>query len=217
MRRFRCSRFALALSFLFVACSTAQPAADHEVVDEEPPEQEQRFEVDTTGWSQERLELEERFQAWLMSGESLAEAMAQGPAQLRVVAEEKADGQQELERQLLVFYEGDEDRDVKGWATTRIAQTYLNFACELDEMGAPEGLTDDQVQAYRQSIQDMVAPLISQTTSWLGTIEDQNIPVWTEKAQFIAGEIDPFTAESCAATGEFWLPEGRPTPEERRN
>lgn len=214
MHTLKIAYLAIISALIVAACGSSPQVADQHVVEEPEAEPEPQFNVDTSGWSQERLVVEERFRTW-MAGESLDDALEQGIPRFTEVVEEKAEGQQQLEQDFRRFVEGAGDPEVLGWVTVRVSQTYLNFGCELDAMSAPQGLTPDQREAYLKAIQDRVTPLLSQATNHLTQIEGREIPLWSDKAAHILDGIDPRTDDSCAATAEFWLPEDRPTPEER--
>src|SRR5690554_6889116 len=113
----------LALASLFaclvVACSTSPTTSDAEALDQNQNAETRSFDVDTTGWTDERRVLEEEFRAWLQEGQSLAAAMAQGTPYLARATREKALGQQHFEGQFQSYIANSNDPDVLGWASLR--------------------------------------------------------------------------------------------------
>lgn len=176
---------------------------------EEQAKDRHNREIDHSEWSDERRALENDFDDFVTRSDDLDSAMAGGgPSQLASVAEAKAEHQQRLELELNEYWsESDGDVEVESWARLRIGQTYLNFGCELNKMGVPDGLSPDQEEEYRQAIGELTVPLIDQALQVFSEVDVAGASPWAEIADLLVYELDAGENDldqRCNATAMYW-------------
>ena len=170
--------------------------------------------VEQSAWTEERRALDRKVEAFLSHAGVLDDAMSDGPAQMAEAAEEHAQLQQALEQRIDDHIDrGDEDGEKVAWRGFRMAQTYLNFGCEMAAMRTPEGLDDAQKQVYRQSLIELAKPLIVQANEGFGTVKRGEEGPWSEEAAAVVtalSEVSEFGGQSgnveraCDSTVGVW-------------
>ncbi|TXD41265.1 hypothetical protein FRC96_04575 [Lujinxingia vulgaris] len=186
---------------LLTACSTSRQASD-----EGAPGEPRPFALDTSEWPEERRALEADFHAWLSEYAPLDAALRQGVSNFHSVIQRRSTGQTALDTRLRNYLKGSSDPELNAWGSMRLAQTYLNFACEVEDITAPPGLTAEQDRAFRDSIDAMAADLFTKTIATLNAVTEQGVDAWSDKAEYLRLHLEPPTSASCETTSAYWRP-----------
>ncbi len=198
----RCRFLAILVIFIAgsLACTSAPPAVD----DEGREVQVVEAQID------DRENLEEAFEVYLLSTEIAPDIYREGAKALTEAVEEKAQMQEGLVSRLRSHREmstiGSEDHD---WASLRLAQTYLNMGCELYRIDAPEELTDEQQEAFRQSLFELVDPLLETADEFVAHLSRSPNPggaVWQEQGRALSAALrGEKRGHICQETRDFWM------------
>ncbi|TXD35665.1 hypothetical protein FRC98_15785 [Lujinxingia vulgaris] len=182
---------------LLAACSTSQQMSDA---------QPRPFALDTSDWPEERRALEEDFHTWLGEFVSFDAALRQSMRKFNSLLQERSAGQQALDARLRDHLKGSTDPDLRAWGTLRLAQTYLNFACLIEDIHTPSGITAEQAREFRNNISTLVSDLFAKTATTLNATTEQGVDTWSHQADYLLQHLDPPTSETCESTLAFWRP-----------
>ncbi len=203
--------------FVFSACSSSPDEPDDESVAEQPqaaPDEQSDglppLDVDRSHWSDERQAVDASVDAFLASPNNLDEAMQRDVAAMAGVAEEKAARLTELRSQLTDLIEtSDNDSEIVAWSQFRIAQTYLNFGCQLQNVTAPEGVEPEMKQEYRMATADLARPLFEEAQQEFRQARQPDVTPWSDHAVHILDELehvvdDTDTGSVCTNLEKYW-------------
>ncbi len=208
------------LTLLCLLLTTAAIASCSSAPDE--PHDPSALHVDRTGWDEDRKTLDDEIYSFLAGPNRLAEALAVSPDQLRVVTENKADRQQDLEQRLARLgiaeaEDDDGDIEVTAWSLYRIAQTYLNFGCELAGVETPDEIPSEMEPDFLASLEELAVPLLEQSFDGFVRVLNFDISPWSEAAEFVVETMEsqsdqvaePLapTRAVCEKTADFWRSE----------
>ena len=210
-----------AISALFIACSlvTGLACSSAPTQPEQAPDAAQ--DIDRSDWSDERRAIDDELQRFLAAPDELNEAFQQGPAQLNEAAEQKAASQQELKLQIRsAIDDPDAQPELMAWGRYRIAQTYLNFGCQLQAMGDPDDVPAESHPEYRLAVNDLSAPLFEESRQQFASVRDLGAPIWSDRAAQIVDQLpeeqlddggdngEPNSLrEICDTTADYWQSE----------
>lgn len=186
-----------------LACTSAPPAVD----DEGREVQVVEAQID------DRENLEEAFDLFLLSTEIAPDIYRQGSEALTAAVEEKAQMQEGLVSRLRSYREmsaiESEDHD---WASLRLAQTYLNMGCELYRIDAPEELTEEQKEAFRQTLFELVDPLLETADEFVAHLSrspNAGASVWRQQGRALSAALQGEEREQvCLETRDLWMSQG---------
>ena len=197
---------------LVAACSSSPAQPDDPAGDEpeagitDPGD----LDVDRTDWSDDRIALDDEVDAFLAGSNDLGDALSDSPDELARAAEQKAQVQQSIEERLVDMFDASGgDLDILAWSEFRIAQTFLNFGCKIDEMESPEGLTPEQQEEYRRSITELSAPLVDRSRTRFENVVNSGTDPWVDHAKWLVAELgvvrqgEP-VATACSTTVDYW-------------
>lgn len=204
IKRLLAALLALCLS---TACASGPISLDEgENTDERAPDQEIQAQLEVSTWSEDRLELERFFHEYLTGHRPLHEVWAQGPEYLGAAAAEKSLEQEILVEDLMAYAQESGDDEVYAWAMFRIAQTELNFGCELMAIRAPRSMNFEEREHFEALLFEQIEPHLIQAVSYLTPIADSAIEDWSVDAQTILEAYEHVSPASCDITVEFWEP-----------
>lgn len=201
MPHYKICAVALLSTCLIAACSTSQQASDEGALGEPRP-----FALDTSEWPEERRALEADFHAWLSEYAPLDAALRQGVSNFHSVIQRRVNEQTALDSRLRAYLQGTSDAELNAWGTLRLAQTYLNFACLVEDIDAPSGLTAEQDRAFRDRIDAMASDLFTKTIATLNAVTEQGVDAWSDQAEYLLLHLEPPTSASCETTSAYWRP-----------
>lgn len=151
----------------------------------------------------DRDNLQEAFETFLSTTEIATDIEQEGDEAYRAALQEKASAQLNLESRLRNFREGSAPGGEEyEWASVRLAQTYLNVGCELNQLEGRPGQEEEG-----SSLEALAHPVIMESVEFVLPILENEESPWFTEAREIASALNDYASEPaqiCESTGRYW-------------
>lgn len=195
------------------AGETADDQSTDEETDDLAVEEPLVDEVDRSGWSDERLQLEEDFRQLAVEARRLTEPADDG-AELELVLEEILETDEELRGRFEEFI-GRQEPEKAAWALLRTGQGIVIVGCNLVKSPVPDGLTAEQREHYQMLLDDQAAELVAPGREAFGQVvefsaeadeTDAQLQLWRWRADRWERELAEADnpRDGCEAVEDAW-------------